>query len=123
MATVLITGCSSGFGKLAALHFARKGDTVYASMRNTEKGAELEQWERAKAAATEAIVRNGGALSHHHGIGSDHRRWMPGYLGEQGARWLSAIKTALDPDDILNPGKLVPPSTAARQAPPAADDG
>ena len=43
MATVLITGCSSGFGKLAALHFARKGDTVYASMRNTEKGAELEQ--------------------------------------------------------------------------------
>ena len=43
MATVLITGCSSGFGKLAALHFARKGDTVYASMRNTKKGAELEQ--------------------------------------------------------------------------------
>jgi NAD(P)-dependent dehydrogenase (short-subunit alcohol dehydrogenase family) len=43
VAVVLITGCSSGFGKLAALHFARKGDTVYASMRNTAKGAELEQ--------------------------------------------------------------------------------
>ena len=43
MATVLITGCSSGFGKLAALHFARKGDTVYASMRNTSKGKELEE--------------------------------------------------------------------------------
>ncbi len=43
MATVLITGCSSGFGKLAALHFARKGDTVFASMRNTAKGAELEE--------------------------------------------------------------------------------
>ena len=43
MATVLITGCSSGFGKLAALQFARKGDTVYASMRNTSKGKELEE--------------------------------------------------------------------------------
>ena len=42
MATILITGCSSGFGKLAALQFARKGDTVYASMRNTSKGKELE---------------------------------------------------------------------------------
>ena len=43
MATILITGCSSGFGKLAALQFARKGDTVYASMRNTSKGTELEE--------------------------------------------------------------------------------
>ena len=43
MANVLITGCSSGFGKLAALQFARKGDTVYASMRNTSKGKELEE--------------------------------------------------------------------------------
>ena len=43
MATVLITGCSSGFGQLAALEFARKGDTVYASMRNTAKAGPLEQ--------------------------------------------------------------------------------
>lgn len=43
MAVVLITGCSSGFGQLAALHFARKGDTVYATMRNTEKAGALEQ--------------------------------------------------------------------------------
>jgi NAD(P)-dependent dehydrogenase (short-subunit alcohol dehydrogenase family) len=41
MAVVLITGCSSGFGKLAALEFARKGDTVFATMRDTSKGGEL----------------------------------------------------------------------------------
>ena len=46
MATVLITGCSTGFGKLAALQFARKGDAVYASMRNTSKGQELEEARR-----------------------------------------------------------------------------
>ena len=43
MAVILITGCSSGFGMLTALHFARKGDTVYASMRNTSKAGELEK--------------------------------------------------------------------------------
>ena len=41
MAVGLITGSSTGFGKLAALEFARRGDTVYASMRNTAKGDAL----------------------------------------------------------------------------------
>ena len=43
MAVVLITGCSSGFGLLSARHFARKGETVYASMRNTAKAGALEE--------------------------------------------------------------------------------
>jgi NAD(P)-dependent dehydrogenase (short-subunit alcohol dehydrogenase family) len=41
MAVVLITGSSTGFGKLAALEFARRGDNVFASMRNTAKGDAL----------------------------------------------------------------------------------
>ena len=41
MAVVLITGSSTGFGKLAALEFARRGDTVFASMRTTSKGDAL----------------------------------------------------------------------------------
>jgi NAD(P)-dependent dehydrogenase (short-subunit alcohol dehydrogenase family) len=43
MANVLITGCSSGFGLLSALRFARNGDTVFATMRNTGKAGELER--------------------------------------------------------------------------------
>src|SRR6185295_6840487 len=46
MANVLITGCSSGFGLLTALHFARRGDRVFATMRNPAKGEKL------RAAAT-----------------------------------------------------------------------
>lgn len=41
MSVVLITGCSSGFGKLAAIEFARRGDRVFASMRNTAKAKGL----------------------------------------------------------------------------------
>jgi len=41
MATVLITGCSSGFGRLAALRFAHEGHTVVATMRTPSKGKDL----------------------------------------------------------------------------------
>ncbi len=41
MATVLITGCSSGFGELAALTFADNGHRVFASMRTPGKSAAL----------------------------------------------------------------------------------
>ncbi len=38
MSVVVITGCSTGFGYEAALAFGRRGDRVYAGMRNTSKG-------------------------------------------------------------------------------------
>lgn len=42
---ILITGCSSGFGRLSAEHFARLGATVFATMRNTPRpeAEELQQ--------------------------------------------------------------------------------
>jgi len=41
MANVLITGCSSGFGFESALAFARRGDRVFATMRDPRAGAPL----------------------------------------------------------------------------------
>jgi NAD(P)-dependent dehydrogenase (short-subunit alcohol dehydrogenase family) len=41
MAVVVVTGCSSGFGLLTALAFARRGDIVYATMRDTTRGDPL----------------------------------------------------------------------------------
>jgi len=54
MAVVLITGCSSGFGMLAAVEFARRGDAVYASMRDTLKSGAL--LDAAKEAGTPVHV-------------------------------------------------------------------
>lgn len=46
---VLVTGCSSGFGKLIAQTLARRGHTVFASMRgcdgkNAQAAKELNEW-------------------------------------------------------------------------------
>lgn len=60
-------------------------------------------------AGTRAVLEHGGALSHHHGVGLNRSRFVADALG--GAfDVLAAVKTALDPHGILNPGKLGLPS-------------
>lgn len=56
MAVVLITGCSSGFGSAGALAFGRAGDTVYASMRNIERGAALIETAQAEGLDIRALA-------------------------------------------------------------------
>jgi NAD(P)-dependent dehydrogenase (short-subunit alcohol dehydrogenase family) len=46
MSNVLITGCSSGFGLLTALCFARRADRVFATLRDVTKAGELERARR-----------------------------------------------------------------------------
>jgi alkyldihydroxyacetonephosphate synthase len=70
-------------------------------------GQELEQWVAVKHAASEAIAEHGGTISHHHGIGKDHAPWMAREKGQIGMTLLRALKRELDPDGILNPGKLL----------------
>jgi alkyldihydroxyacetonephosphate synthase len=88
-------------------HAYTDGASIYYTfLARQAEGRELEQWQQAKTAATEAIIAAGGALSHHHGIGSDHRPWMPQYMGAAGVRTLAALKQTFDPQGIMNPGKL-----------------
>jgi alkyldihydroxyacetonephosphate synthase len=70
---------------------------------------EIAQWQAIKKAASDAVVTNGGTISHHHGVGEDHLPWMAGEKGALGIEVLRAIKAALDPKGIMNPGKLIPP--------------
>jgi alkyldihydroxyacetonephosphate synthase len=65
------------------------------------------QWRNIKHAATEAIVQAGGTVSHHHGVGIDHAPWLPRENGELGMQSVAAIKAALDPEGIMNPGKIL----------------
>ncbi len=66
-------------------------------------------YRRAWDEVTEATMAAGGAISHHHGIGINRARFLPGALGA-GFEVLASVKQALDPHGILNPGKLGLPS-------------
>ena len=60
-----------------------------------------------KAAVSEAIVANGGTITHHHAVGRDHRHWYDRQRPDLFADALRAAKCALDPRGILNPGVLI----------------
>lgn len=61
-------------------------------------------------AGQRAVLDGGGNLSHHHGVGINRSRFMTAAVGEAGVGVLAALKQALDPHGILNPGKLGLPS-------------
>jgi alkyldihydroxyacetonephosphate synthase len=71
------------------------------------QGEEIEQWRQVKRAASEAIVANGGTITHHHAVGVDHVPYMEAEVGKAGLGVLRAIKDQLDPAGIMNPGKLL----------------
>jgi alkyldihydroxyacetonephosphate synthase len=52
-----------------------------------------------------ATTRVGGTISHHHGVGLLKAAYMAGEHREA-MNLLRALKATLDPDDIMNPGKL-----------------
>jgi alkyldihydroxyacetonephosphate synthase len=62
-------------------------------------------YRRAWECVTEVVLRHGGALSHHHGVGRNRARFVPEALGG-GFSVLQDLKKMLDPENILNPGVL-----------------
>ncbi|EUA00611.1 FAD linked oxidase, C-terminal domain protein [Mycobacterium kansasii 824] len=89
-------------------HVYPTGASLYFTVVAGQRGNPIEQWMAAKKAASDAIMANGGTITHHHSIGADHRPWMREEVGDLGVQLLRAIKATLDPAGILNPGKLIP---------------
>jgi len=67
-------------------------------------------YRRAWDCVTAETLAAGAALSHHHGIGLNRGRYLEQALGAGAMGVLRAVKSALDPRGILNPGKLGLPS-------------
>src|SRR5690606_1727694 len=89
-------------------HTYPEGASLYFTVVTAAGADPVARWERAKRAAGDAIAAAGGTITHHHAVGTDHRPWMPAEIGPLGAEALRAVKSALDPAGILNPGKLIP---------------
>lgn len=74
-----------------------------------KRGSEVAQWDAIKSAASEALMRNGATITHHHAVGRFHRPWYDRQRPEPFARALRAAKRELDPSAVLNPGVLFDP--------------
>jgi alkyldihydroxyacetonephosphate synthase len=89
-------------------HLYETGASLYFTfLARQREGAELEQWQAVKRAASDAIVAGGGTITHHHAVGRDHAPWMEREIGARGVGALRALKAELDPAGIMNPGKLL----------------
>lgn len=71
--------------------------------------AAIARWADLKRRASWAIAAGGGAISHHHGIGTWHSPWLRAEIGDLGAGVLEAVAARLDPGGTLAPGVLLDP--------------
>ena len=102
--------CGAGTVSCRFTHAYPDGPAPYYTiLAPGRRGSELEQWDEIKTAASEALIRLGGTITHHHAVGRDHR---PGYDREIPSLFrtaLGAAKRTLDPAGVLNPGVLLDP--------------
>ena len=88
-------------------HVYPAGASLYFTVACAQTADPIQQWRTAKAAASDAILAADGSITHHHGVGTDHRSWHQREIGALPVALLAQAKRTLDPAGILNPGVLI----------------
>ncbi|MGV2872585.1 FAD-binding oxidoreductase [Colwellia sp. E150_009] len=91
-------------------HFYGQGCSVYTTFlfrMGEDYNKTMQRWLKLKAAGATAIVRHGGTISHQHGVGKDHAPYLAAEKGELGIKAIKELCQLFDPDQQMNPGKLV----------------
>jgi glycolate oxidase len=101
---------------IAAKHDVRIGTFGHAGDGNLHPDLVLDRGDPRGEAITKAVQADlyraaldlGGTVTGEHGIGSARREWLEEQRGPEAVRVMRAIKTALDPQGLLNPGRVLP---------------
>jgi alkyldihydroxyacetonephosphate synthase len=102
--------CGGGSVSCRFTHAYPDGPAPYYSIEAPGKrGSQLRQMEEIKSAVSDALIKLGGTITHHHAVGRYHRPWYDKQRPELFAQALRAAKKAVDPAGILNPGVLIDP--------------
>jgi FAD/FMN-containing dehydrogenase len=91
--------------------FGHMGDGNLHFNFNAPPGKDAEfsaQWDEMQLTVHDIVHRYSGSISAEHGIGEMKRDILPRYKSSEELDVMRAIKHALDPKNILNPGKTVP---------------
>ena len=91
-------------------HVYRDGASVYFTFL-FRVGRTLDEtmlrWRALKETGSKAVLSVGGTITHQHGVGVDHLPYLMPEKSELGIQALKDVQRSLDPDGIMNPGKLV----------------
>jgi D-lactate dehydrogenase (cytochrome) len=74
---------------------------------DTADPAEVEKAKRLCERMVERALAMDGTSTGEHGVGQGKMKYLAGELGHPALSAMAAIKRAFDPDDIMNPGKIV----------------
>jgi D-lactate dehydrogenase (cytochrome) len=84
-------------------------------MIDPDDPAELRLAEEVTGRMVRRALELGGTCTGEHGVGYGKTRYLTLEHGEEGVEAMRAIKAALDPDGLMNPGKVLP-AAAGEQA-------
>jgi alkyldihydroxyacetonephosphate synthase len=79
----------------------------YTIIAKGKAGKQIKQWEAIKKAASDAIIENGGTITHHHAVGKDHQPHYARQHSELFGAAMQSVKQRLDPNWVLNPEVLI----------------
>lgn len=82
--------------------------TFVLSLGDGDLDAQLCRYWAVKNRIQQAFIDSGATLSHHHGVGTEHARWLSEDLSEAGVDMMVALLRGVDPRRNLNPGTLIP---------------
>lgn len=91
-------------------HVYNDGASIYTTFlfrQGQDADDTIQRWRTLKNKASLAVLAHGGTISHQHGVGADHAPYLEAEKSHVGMMALRSIFNYLDPDGLLNPGKLV----------------
>lgn len=91
-------------------HTYPSGSSIYSTFifrLGEDAQTTYDRWYQFKHTICQAIVDAGGTISHQHGVGLDHKPYLPQEKGQPGIDAAKAIYQTFDPNGIMNPGKLI----------------
>ena len=75
---------------------------------------QLETFEELTDILREAILKSGGSISHHHGVGKKSSKYYPNSVSRAGIDVFHAIKQKLDPNNVFDAGNILEDKNGAK---------
>ncbi|MBV9419582.1 MAG: hydroxyacid dehydrogenase, partial [Alphaproteobacteria bacterium] len=79
----------------------------FSAARGGDQEVFLAHWEEVQRVVHDIVHEFGGSISAEHGIGVQKRDQLPLYKSAAELDVMRALKRTLDPNNILNPGKVI----------------